>query len=114
MADVSLSHERRIVHTSRRLCPHCNQNVSFKTYKAHRRLYYDSASDRWLGKAADGDSASSTTEMSADGDLPPTSFGENSMELDDSNVAPSHHYYDDPGAGESVIVASYCRKGLYS
>ena len=83
----------RVVRTSRRLCPHCNQSVSFKTFKAHRRLYYDSAHDQWLGKADDSTRASSTIEMSVDCDLPPTSFGENSMELDDSNDTPSHHYY---------------------
>ena len=31
----------------RRLCPHCDESVSLKTYKAHRRMYYDSINDRW-------------------------------------------------------------------
>ena len=98
--DISVSDEHRIVCTSRRLCRHCNQSVSFKTFKAHQRLYYDPASDRWLTrKATDAElTASSSREMPADSDLPPTSFGENTVELDDSNDAPSDHYYvHDPG-----------------
>ena len=76
---------------------HIVTRVSFKTFKAHRRLYYDPTSNRWLGKA-DNLTISSTSEMPADHDMPPSSFGENSMELDDSNDAPSHHYYiHDPG-----------------
>lgn len=98
--DVNLSGERRIVHTSRRLCPHCNRSVSFKTFKAHRRLYYDPARDRWVARGqADNLTASSARETPADHDMPPSSFGENSMELDDSNDAPNDHYYihDPPG-----------------
>lgn len=97
--DASRSEEHRTVRTSRRLCPHCDQCVSFKTYKAHRRLYYDPASDRWLGKTADLTAASSTSDVCTDLDQPPSSFGEN-MELDDSDEIPSNHYYQhdhDPG-----------------
>lgn len=31
----------------RRLCPHCDESVSLKTYKSHRRMYYDSSNDTW-------------------------------------------------------------------
>ena len=27
------------------VCPHCSQRLSVKTYKAHRRLYFDSATN---------------------------------------------------------------------
>ena len=86
----STDKQRDCIQVRRRLCPHCDQNVSLKTFKHHRRLYYDSISDRWLEK---GDNlATSTSEMPADHDTPPTSFGEKS---DDSSHcdAPSHHYY---------------------
>lgn len=31
----------------RRHCPHCGCYLSLKTYKSHRRLYYDVHSDIW-------------------------------------------------------------------
>ena len=51
----------------------------FKTFKAHR-LYCDPVRDRWLGKA-NNLTASSASETPADHDMPPSSFGENSMEM---------------------------------
>lgn len=31
----------RIFKTDRRTCPHCQQLVSLKTYKTHKRLFYN-------------------------------------------------------------------------
>ena len=31
-----------------RYCPHCSQTVSYKTYRAHKRLYYDENAGVWL------------------------------------------------------------------
>ena len=35
------------LHVERRHCPHCQQHVSLKTYKAHRRLYHNADSGVW-------------------------------------------------------------------
>ena len=32
------------------VCPHCSSYLSKKAYRAHRRLYYDPATDQWLKK----------------------------------------------------------------
>ena len=32
------------------VCPHCSQRLSVKTYKAHRRVYFDSATNVWCKK----------------------------------------------------------------
>ena len=32
----------------RQFCPHCSQTLSTKTYKAHKRLYFDSNSNSWI------------------------------------------------------------------
>jgi len=29
------------------VCPHCNEIVSYKTYKTHKRLHYDCGTDTW-------------------------------------------------------------------
>ena len=40
--------ERRIRKVDRRICPHCNKNVSYKTYKSHRRLYFNVSLGTWI------------------------------------------------------------------
>lgn len=49
MASMNMSEEskRCILRVNRRHCPHCDGYISLKTYKAHRRRYYDSESDTW-------------------------------------------------------------------
>ena len=32
----------------RQFCPHCSQTLLTKTYKAHKRLYFDSGSNSWI------------------------------------------------------------------
>lgn len=41
---------RKVLIVERRRCPHCNQNLSLKTYKAHKRRYYNLVNDTWLTK----------------------------------------------------------------
>ena len=40
--------ERTVIKVDRRCCPHCDRSVSLKTYKAHRRLYYDATTGNEL------------------------------------------------------------------
>ena len=39
---------RPILRIERRHCPHCVRSVSLKTFKMHKRLYYDGECDKWL------------------------------------------------------------------
>ena len=55
----------------RRICPHCNEYVSLKTYKAHRRLHYDAITDRWSRR----ESSVSEEEEDTLEDSPPQSIG---------------------------------------
>ena len=71
----------------RRICPHCNKNVTFKTYKSHRRLFYDSGSDSWL-VVADSPSTSNDTD-----EEPPTCFGEQ-QQLDQSDIYASTNNFE--------------------
>ena len=34
--------------TDRRTCPHCSESLSLKTYRFHKRLYFDSVTDSLL------------------------------------------------------------------
>ena len=42
--------ERKRVRINRRYCPHCEQTVSYKTYKTHTRMYYHSTGSLWHTK----------------------------------------------------------------
>ena len=75
---------------SRRVCPHCRKSVSFKTYKAHRRHFYDSSADQWLLNEEDNQDIH-------DGDNPPTSFGESHD--DHMDCVPSLDYHDQDAVG---------------
>ena len=33
--------------TDERFCPHCSKLLSYKTFRAHKRLYYDDIKDQW-------------------------------------------------------------------
>lgn len=50
---------------NQRLCPHCSQIVSYKTYRSHRRLYYNCDDDSWFSVA----SAETLDEQSEETDL---------------------------------------------
>lgn len=39
--------KRARITKSHRICPHCSKELNIKTYKEHRRLYYDSSTSKW-------------------------------------------------------------------
>ena len=43
-----MSTSRKILRVERRNCPHCDDLVSIKTFKAHKRRFFDAASGHWL------------------------------------------------------------------
>ena len=40
----SLNSDEYHYQTSRKLCPHCGESVALKTYKSHKRLYFNEVS----------------------------------------------------------------------
>ena len=48
VAGTSTSAERHIIRVDKRHCPHCDQYVSLKTFKTHKRLYYDCCNNKWF------------------------------------------------------------------
>ena len=42
--------ERPVLKIDRRYCPHCNEQLSARTFKAHKRRYYDSQRGEWTKK----------------------------------------------------------------
>ena len=87
----SASADRRILRVERRFCQHCDEYVSFKTYRAHKRLYYLPSSGQWISKASSSgtatDIAGSTVCEAA-----PTSFGESVTSQENEEGPPDTSY----------------------
>lgn len=70
--------KRNTIRTERTLCPHCDQFLTLKTFKAHKRRYYDVSTNTWFYKK-------SHQESPLDDDSPPsTSF------LPPPDLSPAH------------------------
>ena len=44
--DIMLSRKR--IKRTYKICPHCNKEINIKTFKAHKRLYYNDVSKAWI------------------------------------------------------------------
>ena len=80
--------QRHIVKVDRRLCPHCDSSVFIKTFRAHKRLYFDSSTSKWHVRAEHwSDQEFGGSEAS---DSPPGSVGHTSTvsEEDTSLLVP--------------------------
>ena len=67
----------------RRHCPHCGKYLSFKTYKVHKRLYYDPNASTWEGELT---KESPTIIPSQDESSPPQS--EEEFPLPEQEMSP--------------------------
>ena len=38
---------KKKIKISRRYCPHCKETLSYKTFRTHKRLYYDAVQSVW-------------------------------------------------------------------
>ena len=45
---MSSRRKPRVSAATHRICPHCDKELNLKTYRAHRKLYFDSQSKSWL------------------------------------------------------------------
>ena len=75
---------RKILVVERRWCPHCSQHLSLKTYKAHKRMYYDQATCQWFAKLTfnvevQDDDSSDSTDNEYYSESPPQSEDDGKM-----------------------------------
>lgn len=47
MDDQDMLHVTKRVRTDQRYCPHCSRVLCYKTFKSHKRLYYNSETNDW-------------------------------------------------------------------
>lgn len=63
---MDLGHNPKRRRTDQRNCPHCNRILSYKTFRLHKRLYYNEDTSEWCREAGDsevsGDATQSTNE----------------------------------------------------
>lgn len=43
---------RRVVRVERRFCPHCEQSISIKTYRVHKRRFFDGTTKQWIKESS--------------------------------------------------------------
>lgn len=99
---------------SKKYCEHCNSNLSLKTWKTHRRLYYDDAADTWVKKVCrptEEDFEDSDEDLTFD-------FETGSQAMDDPDIPPvvgfdldADNYFDaveesPPVCGELFFLCS--------
>lgn len=72
-----------------RFCVHCNQIVAYKTYRAHKRLFYNPATGLWF--VSDAPPEAPQEESVVDDDLPPASSEESNIEDSDGESPPCSH-----------------------
>ena len=53
----------------KRHCEHCGQTLSLKTYKRHRRLYYNTESDAWIKAAGSSLEHDQDQEVYSEGEI---------------------------------------------
>ena len=49
---VSIMEQRKLLVVDRRWCKYCGENLLLKTYKTHKRFYYNEETHRWVKKGA--------------------------------------------------------------
>lgn len=99
--------QRRTLKVDRRICPHCDKNVSFKTYRLHKRLFYDSSVGTWITADSPGGSAEDDVNLieTKASSSPPKSTGI----LNPDNDSTPFDYSDPPCAdyGKHVWLCMY-------
>ena len=99
---------RKTLKVDRRHCPHCDELVSIKTYKVHKRQYYDADSGHWNPAAGQhSDSAMELAENQLHCETPPE------LEEEDDHYSgrvtvPSPPQSEDPGSYASNFAHHAC------
>ncbi len=64
---------------SQRNCPHCNEIISYKTYRRHKRLFYNSTTNSWFGlftmSPITPEASENLDVQEVEDELPPLDFG---------------------------------------
>lgn len=84
--DADVLTARPTLSIDRRHCPHCSQFISLKTYKAHKRLYYDSDACVW--QTSEVCSNSHSLDLESDVESPPHYERESEETADTFSLSP--------------------------
>lgn len=93
---------RKIIKVSKRYCPHCQETLSYKTYRIHKRLYFDSYRSSWLAIEQPQDEERALSSSIILEPSPPTeSFMDTSpsLELARQDESPPRDFHHDVQCG---------------
>ena len=68
-----------------RVCPHCNREINIKTYRDHRRLYFNEMSKSWLVAPASCSTMSDDQVSSSGSSIFSESDSSHELSIDESN-----------------------------
>ena len=93
----------------RRYCPHCNQELSYKTYRTHKRLHYNCDTSSWCKDVDEVSSSESVPQTSPCASAP--SYDSNSIltaaSLRSPSESPPHFHHDfHPFSDSSTTLSS--------
>lgn len=72
----------------KKFCEHCSSELALKTWKTHRKLYYDEDTETWIKKACIGDEFDVWDDDSS-------MFDASTIELEPENEAPPQVDFND-------------------
>ena len=86
-----------------KVCPHCDKNLNMKTYKEHKRLYFDDQLKVWHCSPESDSGDSDSTDISQPDSVPNDSdSGESWYTVDMNDVEPQ----DQPKAESALLRSS--------
>ena len=90
VATSAMSTGCKRLRTDHRFCPHCNELLSYKTFRAHKRLYYDEHKDEWYHVSARVSEGVPAEHVAAEDEIPPSA-----QEFEPMEAEPSYTGSDD-------------------
>ena len=110
--DRETTHERKKMRVSKRYCPHCEETVSYKIYRTHKRMHYDVSRSLWHKQGESSSLSSSPPELSPPQCIIPacasTSRGARtpSAVCSVADESPPEFHHDDYGFSDSTGTSS--------
>ena len=106
---------RKRMMRTHKICPHCNKEINIKTFKDHKRLYYNEVSKTWIVQSVSKRTISYESD-SSECSLPPSmpELSESEEQSDEVDLCdPTDHNPDARHVGTSSSSSPIPQEGNY-
>ena len=110
--DSETTNERKKMRVSKRCCPHCEETVSYKTYRIHKRMHYDVSRSLWHKQGESTSLSGSPPQLSPPECIIPACASTPRSALTPSALysaadeSPPNFHHDDYGFSDSTGTSS--------